>query len=75
MGDAQRFRSVVDETLGTLFPAERKASGVIRARINKLVTGAFECDLNAPDEYVPEIVQALDARLAGWNYVLTIRTL
>ena len=64
---------ILDRTLRSLFPPERSASGTIRARINTLDTGPFECDVYAPAEYVEEITAALEGKLKGFEYRLVIR--
>ena len=65
---------LVDKTLGSLFPSERGAKGTIRARINASEPGPFECDVQAPAEYVEEIVAALERRLDGLEYRLIVRS-
>jgi hypothetical protein len=64
---------LVDRTLRSLFPPERCAKGTIRARINERDPGTFECDVQAPVEYVAEIVAALDQKLKGLEYRIVVR--
>jgi len=75
MNAIDRFQGVVDQTLSALFPRDRNARGVILARITKSDVGGIECDLRAPEQYVTEIVTALQCRLVGWDYILNVRPL
>ena len=73
----EELRSLVDQTLGTLFPPERASSmrSKILARINFPDADLIDCHVHALPEYIAEIVPALQSRLSGRNYRLTIREL